>query len=149
MFVFAIWDERERSLFIGRDRVGKKPLLYSHQRNGDLIFGSEFRALLEHPAVSREVEPEAIDHYFSFLCVPAPLTAFKAIRKLEPGHWLRWKDGKIETKRYWLPDFSKKIKITEEEAIDETLRIVGEATRMRMISEVPLGAVSTRRRSWR
>jgi len=140
MFVFAIWDERERSLFIGRDRVGKKPLLYSHQRNGDLIFGSEFRALLEHPAVSREVEPEAIDHYFSFLCVPAPLTAFKAIRKLEPGHWLRWKDGKIETKRYWLPDFSKKIKITEEEAIDETLRIVGEATRMRMISEVPLGA---------
>jgi asparagine synthase (glutamine-hydrolysing) len=140
MFVFAIWDEREKSLFIARDRVGKKPLLYSRQPNGDLIFGSEFRALLEHPAVSREVEPEAVDHYFSFLCVPAPLTAFKAIKKLEPGHWLRWKDGKIETNRYWLPDFSKKIKITEEEAIEETLRIVGEATRMRMISEVPLGA---------
>lgn len=140
MFAFAIWDERDKSLFIARDRVGKKPLLYSHQPNGDLIFGSEFQALLEHPAVSREVDHRAIDAYFSYLCVPAPLTAFEQIRKLEPGHWLRWQDGKIETKRYWLPDFSKKIKITESEAIEETTRILRESTRLRMISEVPLGA---------
>ena len=140
MFAFAIWDERERSLFIARDRVGKKPLLYSHQPNGDLIFGSEFQALLQHPLVTREVDYEALDEYMSFLCVPAPKTAFKSIRKLEPGHWLKWKDGAIETKRYWQPDFSTKIKITEEEAIQETTRLVRESTRLRMISEVPLGA---------
>ena len=140
MFAFAIWDEREKSLFLARDRVGKKPLLYSHQSDGSLIFGSEFRALLAHPAISREVDYEAIDAYLSYLCVPAPQTAFKQIRKLEPGHWLRWKDGKIETKRYWQPDFSKKIKISENEAIEETTRLLRESTRLRMISEVPLGA---------
>ncbi|MBK7706939.1 MAG: asparagine synthase (glutamine-hydrolyzing) [Acidobacteria bacterium] len=140
MFAFAIWDETDRSLFIARDRVGKKPLLYAHRPNGDLVFGSEFRALLEHPDVPRDVDYEAIDSYLTYLCVPAPQTAFAAIRKLEPGHWLRWKDGKVETKRYWLPDFSGKIKIDETEAIEETTRILKEATRLRMISEVPLGA---------
>ena len=140
MFVFAIWDESDKSLFIARDRVGKKPLLYSHQSNGDLIFGSEFQALLAHPDISREVDLEAIDSYLSYLCVPAPQTAFKQIRKLEPAHWLRWKNGEIETKRYWSPNFSKKIKISEEEAIEETTRILRESTRLRMISEVPLGA---------
>ncbi len=140
MFAFAIWDDAEKELFIARDRVGKKPLLYSHQQNGDLIFGSEFRALLEHPDISREVDNEAIDAYLSYLCVPAPLTAFKQIRKLEPGHWLKWKAGQIETRRYWLPDFSKKVKISEEEAIEETTRILRESTRLRMISDVPLGA---------
>ncbi|MCA1624708.1 MAG: asparagine synthase (glutamine-hydrolyzing) [Acidobacteria bacterium] len=140
MFAFAIWDERDKSLFVARDRVGKKPLLYSHQSNGDLIFGSEFRALLAHPDISREVDYEAIDSYLSYLYAPAPLTAFKQIRKLEPAHWLRWKDGKITTKRYWQPDFSKKIKISETEAEEETLRILRESTKLRMISEVPLGA---------
>lgn len=140
MFALAIWDTVDKSLFLARDRVGKKPILYSYQPNGDLVFGSEFTAVLKHPSVSREVDNEAIDSYFSYLCVPAPQTAFKAIRKLEPGHWLKWKDGQIETKRYWLPDFSHKIKISEEEAIDETTRILRESTRLRMISEVPLGA---------
>ena len=140
MFAFAIWDFPQKSLFIARDRVGKKPLLYSHQPNGDLIFGSEFTALLAHPNISRDIDFEAIDSYLSYLCIPAPQTAFKQIRKLEPAHWLRWKDGQIETKRYWLPDFSKKIKINEEEAIEETTRILREATKLRMISEVPLGA---------
>ncbi len=140
MFALAIWDTVDKSLFLARDRVGKKPILYSYQPNGDLVFGSEFTAVLKHPSVSREVDNEAIDSYFSYLCVPAPQTAFKAIRKLEPGHWLKWKDGQIETKRYWLPDFSHKIKISEEEAIEETTRILRESTRLRMISEVPLGA---------
>ncbi|MDQ3713334.1 MAG: asparagine synthetase B, partial [Acidobacteriota bacterium] len=99
MFAFAIWNEREKSLFIARDRIGKKPLLYSHQANGNLIFGSEFRALLQHPEVSKDVNYEAIHHYLSYLCVPAPLTAYKQIRKLEPAHWLLWKDGEIKTQR--------------------------------------------------
>lgn len=140
MYAFAIWDERDKSLFLARDRVGKKPVLYSHQANGDLIFGSEFQALLKHPSISREVDFDAIDSYLSYLCVPAPQTAFKQIRKLEPGHWLRWRHGAIETRRYWLPDFSKKIKISAEDAIVETTRILRESTRLRMISEVPLGA---------
>ncbi len=140
MFALAIWDETAKELFIARDRVGKKPLLYSHRPNGDLIFGSEFRALLENKEIGRDVDAEAIDAYLSYLCVPAPLTAFKEIRKLEPGHWLKWKNGEIQMQRYWLPDFSKKIKISEEEAIEETTRILRESTKMRMISEVPLGA---------
>ena len=140
MFAFAIWDETEEILFIARDRVGKKPLLYSHLPNGDLVFGSEFRSLLAHPEVTREVDFEAINHYLSFICVPAPLTAFKKIRKLEPGHTLFWKNGEIKMKRYWLPDFSKKIKISEDEAIEETTRILRESVKLRLISEVPLGA---------
>lgn len=140
MYAFAIWDETDKSLFLARDRVGKKPLLYSLLPDGSIVFGSEFTALLEHPGISREVDHEAIDSYLSYLCAPAPMTAYKHIRKLEPGHWLRWKDGQIETKRYWLPDFTKKIKISEEEAIEETTRILRESTRLRMISEVPLGA---------
>jgi asparagine synthase (glutamine-hydrolysing) len=140
MFVFAIWDEREKTLFVARDRVGKKPLLYSHRPNGDLVFGSEFRALLEHPEISREVDLDAIHNYLSYLCVPAPQTAYKQIRKLEPGHWLVWKNGEIKTERYWQPDFSRKIKITEKEAEEETLRLLRESVRLRLISEVPLGA---------
>lgn len=140
MFALAIWDTIEKTLFLARDRVGKKPLLYSRQPNGDLIFGSEFQALLSNPSVSRDVDHTAIDSYLSYQCVPAPMTAFKSIRKLEPGHWLRWKSGEIETNRYWLPDFSKKITIGENEAIEESTRLLREATKMRLISEVPLGA---------
>ena len=140
MFAFAIWDTEEKSLFLARDRVGKKPLLYALLPDGGLVFGSEFGALLQHPEISRAVDYRAIDAYLSYLCVPAPMTAYEQIRKLEPGHWLKWKDGQIQTERYWLPDFSRKIKITREEAVEETTRILRESTRLRMISEVPLGA---------
>ncbi len=113
MFAFAIWDTQEKSLFLARDRVGKKPLLYSYRSDGSLIFGSEFHALFQHPEISREIDYKAIDSYMSYLCVPAPQTVYKQIRKLEPGHWLLWRDGKIKTERYWKPDFSRKIKISE------------------------------------
>jgi asparagine synthase (glutamine-hydrolysing) len=139
MFAFAIWNERTQELFLARDRVGKKPLLYADV-NGKLIFGSEFSALLLHPDISRDIEPEALDYYLSFMCIPAPLTAYRAIRKLEPGHWLRWRKGNIETKRYWQPDFTRKIDISEEEAGERTIEILREAVRVRLMSEVPLGA---------
>jgi asparagine synthase (glutamine-hydrolysing) len=139
MFAFAIWDERDTSLFLARDRVGKKPLLYA-QTNGQLIFGSEFTALLTHPDVSREVNYEAIHHYLSFICVPAPLTAYQSIRKLEPGHWLLWRDGEIKTERYWQLDFSNKIDISEQEAGERVVDLLREAVRVRLMSEVPLGA---------
>src|SRR4030095_7621355 len=139
MFAFAIWDERTQELFLARDRVGKKPLLYAHI-NGQLIFGSEFAALLQHPDVSRDIDPKALDQYLSFMCVPAPLTAYKSIRKLEPGHWLRWRKGEIKTERYWLPDFSKKLKITEEEAGERTIAILLAAVAVRLMAAVALGA---------
>jgi asparagine synthase (glutamine-hydrolysing) len=139
MFAFAIWDERTKSLFLARDRVGKKPLLYA-QLDGELVFGSEFTALLAHPRVSRDVDFEAIHHYLSFICVPAPLTAYRSIRKLEPGHSLVWRDGEIKTERYWQLDFSKKQNIGEEEAGERVVELLRDAVRVRLMSEVPLGA---------
>jgi len=139
MFALAIWDERTRELFLARDRVGKKPILYAHV-NGGLIFGSEFSALLLHPDIGRDIDTEAIHHYLSFMCVPAPLTAYRAIRKLEPGHSLRWRKGEIKIEQYWQPDFSKKIKISEQEAGERTVEILRDAVKVRLMSEVPLGA---------
>ncbi|MDQ2921039.1 MAG: asparagine synthase (glutamine-hydrolyzing) [Acidobacteriota bacterium] len=139
MFAFAIWDQRTEELFLARDRVGKKPILYAHV-NGKLIFGSEFSALLLHPDIGRDIDTEAIHHYLSFMCVPAPLTAYRAIRKLEPGHSLRWRKGEIRIERYWQPDFSKKIDISEQEAGERVLEILRDAVKVRLMSEVPLGA---------
>src|SRR5256714_1381546 len=139
MFALAIWDERTKSLFLARDRVGKKPLLYA-QVNGQLVFGSEFMALLQHPDVSRDVNYEAIHHYLSFLCVPAPLTAFQSISKLPPGHSLLWKNGEIKLERYWQLEFSNKISIDEEEAGERVVDLLRDAVRVRLMSEVPLGA---------
>src|SRR5215831_10997927 len=139
MFALAIWDERNKSLFLARDRVGKKPLLYA-EVNGQLVFGSEFMALLQHPDVSRDVNYEAIHHYLSFICVPSPLTAFQSISKLPPGHSLLWKNGEIKLERYWQIDFSNKISIDEEEAGERVVELLREAVRVRLMSEVPLGA---------
>ena len=139
MFAFAIWDERAQQLFIARDRVGKKPLLYA-QLSGEFVFGSEFSALLTHPGVSRDIQPEALHHYLSFMCVPAPLTAYRAIRKLEPGHSLRLKKGELHIERYWQPDFSKKLDISEAEAGERAIEILRDAVKVRLMSEVPLGA---------
>jgi len=139
MFAFAIWNETNQELFLARDRVGKKPLLYA-QIEGDLVFGSEFSSLLLHPQISRDVNLEALDHYLSFMCIPAPMTAYRAIRKLEPGNWLRWRKGEVTTERYWKPDFSKKLKIDEQEAGEQTVEILRDSVRCRLMSEVPLGA---------
>lgn len=139
MFAFAIWDERTQELFLARDRVGKKPLLYA-QWNGHVAFASEFSALLLHPEISREIDREALDQYLSFMCVPAPRTAYRAIRKLEPAHTLRWRRGEITIQRYWQPDFSKKLKIDEAEAGERAVEILRDAVRVRLMSEVPLGA---------
>lgn len=139
MFAFAIWDERTQELFLARDRVGKKPLLYS-QLNDQFLFGSEFSALLLHPDVSRNIEPQALDYYLSFMCVPAPLTVYRAIKKLEPGHTLRLRKGEIKIERYWRPDFARKLEISEEEASERALEVLRDAVRVRLMSEVPLGA---------
>ncbi|HEX5707265.1 MAG TPA: asparagine synthase (glutamine-hydrolyzing) [Pyrinomonadaceae bacterium] len=141
MFAFAIWDTRTEELLLARDRVGKKPLLYAETSRG-LVFGSEFSALLQHPEVGRDVDWEAIHYYLSFMCVPAPLTAFRQIRKLEPGHTLRYsrRTGEIKTERYWQLDFSRKESWDEREAGERAVEVLREAVRVRLMSEVPLGA---------
>jgi asparagine synthase (glutamine-hydrolysing) len=140
MFAFAIWDERKQELFLARDRVGKKPLLYSKTAD-TFVFGSEFSALLLHPSVGREVDRRAIHDYLSFMCVPAPLTAYRDIRKLEPGHTLTLtRGGELKIARYWEPDFSKKLDVSEEEAGERALELLRDAVRVRLMSEVPLGA---------
>jgi asparagine synthase (glutamine-hydrolysing) len=139
MFAFAIWDERTEELFLARDRVGKKPLLYA-QVNAQFVFGSEFSALFQHPGVSKDVDFEALNRYLSFMCVPAPFTVYRAIRKLEPGHSLRYRKGEIKIQRYWQPDFSHKLDISEQEAGERTIEILRDAVKVRLMSEVPLGA---------
>src|SRR6185295_7404227 len=143
MFAFAIWNERTQELFLARDRVGKKPILYAHV-NGQLIFGSEFNALLQHPDISKEIDFEALNQYLSFMCVPAPLTAYRHIRKLEPGHSLRYRKGELKIERYWQPDFSHKLDINEQEAGERTIEILRDAVKVRLMSEVPLGAFLSR-----
>jgi len=140
MFAFCIWDELQQKLVLARDRIGKKPLLYSEVDN-KLIFASEFKALLKHPAIDKEVDLEAIHHYLTYLCIPAPLTAFRKIKKLPPAHILVWHKGKVNIKKYWELDFSKKINITENEAIKQVTALLKEAVDIRLVSDVPLGVL--------
>ena len=139
MFAFALWDAREDRLLLARDRTGKKPLLYS-LAGGKLIFASEFQAMLQHPDISREINFNALNQYLSFICVPAPQTAFQGISKLEPGHVLVWQNGVTEITRYWALDFSKKIDIGEDEAGERAVELLRDAVRVRLMSDVPLGA---------
>jgi asparagine synthase (glutamine-hydrolysing) len=139
MFAFAIWDERTQELFLARDRVGKKPILYA-EVNGQFVFGSEFSALLQHPDIGKDINFEALNHYLSFMCVPAPLTAYRDIKKLEPGHSLLYRKGETKIERYWQPDFSQKLDIGEQEAGEQAIKILRDAVKVRLMSEVPLGA---------
>ncbi|MDO8525730.1 MAG: asparagine synthase (glutamine-hydrolyzing) [Candidatus Omnitrophota bacterium] len=140
MFAFAIWDDRDKSLFIARDRVGKKPVLYYHDEAGRFCFASEFSSLLAGGLIEKEINYEALDSYLTFGCVPAPLTIYKKVFKLLPGHTLRLKDNEVDIRRYWQIDYEKKIDLCEEEAAEECLRLLKESVRIRLRSDVPLGA---------
>jgi asparagine synthase (glutamine-hydrolysing) len=138
MFAFAIWDDRDRSLLLARDRTGKKPLSYWH--DGDrLVFASEIKAILEHPDVPREMDPEALPYYLTYLYVPAPLSMFRGIRKLPPAHWLRFRDGKVQVQRYWEPVVAPE-EVSAEEAAERIHLALSRAVERRLVSDVPLGA---------
>lgn len=139
MFAFAIWDEKKNKLFISRDRIGKKPLLYSFE-NGRFCFASEFEALLASGLIDKNIDYEALDQYLTFGYVPAPNTIYKNVYKLLPAHYLTLSDGKLEFKKYWELDYSNKLLISEEEAGKELIRILKEAVSLRLASDVPLGA---------
>lgn len=141
MFAFAIWDERERTLFLARDRVGKKPLYYTLTGQGTLVFGSELKSLLQHPEVGREIDPTSLDAYFTYGYVPDPASIYRGIHKLAPGHHLSFKDGALKIEQYW--DFS--YEATDEarpleDYLEELRALLDEAVRIRLVSDVPLGA---------
>jgi asparagine synthase (glutamine-hydrolysing) len=139
MFALALWDDRRKRLVLARDRFGKKPLLYAEDR-GRLWFGSEFQSLLVDPAIGRDIDPDALDEYLSFMSVPAPRTIYRQIRKLPPAHVLVRDAHGTHLSRYWSLQFLPKLEIDEEEAAQEVRRLLTDAVRKRLISEVPLGA---------
>jgi len=140
MFALAIWDRRERTLFLARDRVGKKPLYYTQLGDGGIVFASEIKAILQHPEVRREPDLAAIDHFLTLQYVPSPMTAFRGIHRIPPAHWLRWHAGRVELGRYWRLEYEDKFTEREEELKEELLRLLREAVAIRLESEVPLGA---------
>ena len=141
MYAFAIYDQHKQSLFLARDRIGVKPLKYFLNEDC-LIFASELKAILTQKEITREVDYKAIQMYLTFGYVPAPLTGFAGIKKLEPGHFLfiNLKRKTAEKKRYWEPEFQEKLNLTESEWSDKILSTLTEATRLRMIADVPIGA---------
>lgn len=140
MFAFALWDAGARRLHLARDRLGKKPLFYA-LRDGALSFGSEPRALLEDPAVPRDIDPQAIDAYLVNQYVPHHLSAFRSLRKLAPATLLSWKPGgEPRTERYWRLLYEPKRELGYDEAAERLRELILEATRLRLISDVPLGA---------
>ncbi len=139
MFAFAIWDAKKQRLLLGRDRVGKKPL-YWRADGTSLTFGSELKSLVQDPAMPREVDPVALHHYLTYQYVPAPWSIYQGVRKLEPGHLLVWQDGVQEIRRYWRLDFTPRRVSSEEDEAERLRELLQEATRIRMISERPLGA---------
>ncbi len=139
MFAFALWDRTAKRLFIARDHLGVKPLYYSWDGT-TLVFGSELKALLEHPAVSREIDLDALGLYLECQYIPSPLSVYRSVRKLEPGHAMRVEGGKLSLWRYWHPDYTPKLELDDEEAtarLDVELR--GSVERM-LVSDVPLGS---------
>jgi len=140
MFAFAVWDRRTQELFVARDRVGKKPLYYSLLANGTFVFGSELKCLLEHPEISTEVDLDAVDAYFTLGYVPDPLSIFRGIYKLPPGHYLIFKNGRISVESYWDFKFDRVASIDEDECAAEVRRLLDEAVKVRLVSDVPLGA---------
>jgi asparagine synthase (glutamine-hydrolysing) len=140
MFAFAIWDRRRRRLFCARDRVGKKPLFWARQGNR-FWFASELRALLQDQELKLEINPEAIAAYLTYQYVPHPLSIFKSIYKLPPACTLTVSDQQHEIDRYWSLDYSSKLTDVPDGELEERLWAeIEEATRVRLMSEVPLGA---------
>jgi len=141
MFAFAIWDQSRRALFLARDRLGVKPLYYSlHQ--GRCVFGSEIKAIVCDPSIPREIDLQATDQYFSLLYIPAPRTIFRHIHKLPPAHTLTVTKEGARLREYWDVRFEPEMHSgASEEALCQQLgELLSEAVKIRLVSEVPLGA---------
>jgi asparagine synthase (glutamine-hydrolysing) len=138
MFALALWDARRERLFLARDRMGEKPLHYA-VAGRTLVFASELRALLAHPAVSARLDPEGLARYLAFDYVPDPHSILHGVRKLPPGHVLTAHDGRLVARRYWDIPFQPEPEVREREWLEEIVRRVDQAVALRLVSDVPVG----------
>ena len=144
MFALALWDGEKKRLILARDRIGVKPLYYTLLPDGTLIFGSEIKAILSHPQVPRELDLEALDFYLTLEYIPAPYSIFKGIKKLQAAHLLIFEGGRLTLQPYWqleagqLKERAKSLSLPQ--AMEELYALLREAVRLRLISDVPLGA---------
>jgi len=146
MFAFAVWDRKDRCLFLARDRIGEKPLYYA-EKGGNIAFASELSGLWQLSWLDKSVDREALTAYFRYLCVPAPATIVRGACKLQPGEFFQWKDGKGKISTYWNirqaveNGLSTQIAFNFKEAADELENILRDAVRIRLRSDVPYGAL--------
>lgn len=145
MFAFALWDKRTEKLILVRDRIGIKPLYYTLLENKTLVFASELKAILVHPKVKRALDPKALNLFLTLEYVPSPLSIFKTIHKLPAGSILIYKRGKVQIKKYWDIERGQKTsekisKATLLSLTDKLYTLLKESVKLRMISDVPLGA---------
>ena len=140
MFALAIWDEQRQQIFLARDRVGKKPLNYSVTKTG-IAFCSELHPLSRHPGVDTGIDLEALELYLQCQFIPAPWTIYRGIRKLPPAHYAVYDGTGLKIEQYWEIDYRHKIQISEADAVDALEDKLTEAIRLRMIADVPLGAL--------
>lgn len=138
MFAVALWSKSRKRLVLARDRLGIKPLYFA-QRNSDIFFGSEVKAILVHPEIERRLSMEGLDCYLSLNYVPCPWTLVAGIEKLPPGHWLEWRDGTISTDAYWTLPFEAASRPSLEAAREELDSLLKQSVREHLISDVPLG----------
>ncbi len=139
MFALAIWDTRTKEVFLARDRLGKKPVYY-YESGGDFAFASEIKALLKLPFFTRQVRPDAIKDFFAYQYIPDPKTIYSNVHKLPPGYWLKTDGQKTELHQYWDVSFSAPAYRSIQDIEDGLYELIEDAVRLRMISDVPLGA---------
>ncbi len=140
MFAIALWDKRNQRLVLARDRLGKKPLVYT-VHDGTLAFASELGALMAMPGVPRELNPAAVDQYLSLGYIAHPQTIYRDVFKLPPAHVAVFEKGELRLRRYWTFDGEEPLTTASEEELCERVRAeLTEATRLRLVSDVPLGA---------
>ena len=139
-WAFAIWDTRQQKLFLSRDRVGVRPLFYARTPGG-VVFASEMKSILAHPDIRREIDLETLDRVFTFWSGLSPRTMIKGIQELPPGHSMVIADGKVRTWPYWQLDYSSiDFGMSTEYCAGRVLELLGDATRIRLRSDVPVGA---------
>ena len=139
MFAIAIWDTEAKQLFLARDRLGKKPLYY-YQEGGQFAFASEIKALLPVPFIKTELRPDAVKDFFAYQYVPDPKSIYKNIHKLPPGHWLITNGEECQLQQYWDLSFANPSAASPSELEAGLYDLIDDAVRLRMISDVPLGA---------
>jgi len=142
MFAIVLWDQNRETLFLARDRLGKKPLYWTVLDDGLVLMGSELKSLLLHPRLPRRIDPQAVEDYFAYGYVPDPKTIYRGVHKLPPAYRLTWRRGapQPDSNAYWDVSFAQQTAASEGELAEDLVVRLREATRLRLISDVPLGA---------